>query len=96
MKHLLGLEKFGDYPRTRVLKAIKLFETGRVTKDSMAGDSLYFTVRSNENHEVIYRIRQNQFLCDCRHFALKNSHCSHILAVRLLMENAVHNQSKKS
>ena len=89
MKKLLGLEKFGDYPRTRVTKAIELYGRGAVTKDSRAGDSIYFTVRSNGTHEVIYRIRQNRFLCDCRHFAMKGSHCSHILAARLLMENAV-------
>lgn len=96
MKKIFGLEKFSDYPRSRVLKAISLYESGAVKKNTRAGESLYFSVESNETHEVIYRIRQNKFMCDCKHFALKNTHCSHILAVRLLMENAVYNQSQKS
>lgn len=89
MKKLLGLEKLGGYPRTRVIKAIELYENGKVSKQGRAGESIYFTVNSNSPHEVIYRIRQNQFLCDCRHFAMKGSQCSHILAVRLFMENSV-------
>jgi len=87
MKTLLGLEKFGDFPKSRVLKAIDLYSKGAVSRERMAGESIYFTVKSNETHEVIYRIKMNEFLCDCRHFALKGSHCSHIIAVRLMMEN---------
>ncbi len=96
MKQVVGLEKMDGYPRSRVRKAVELFKSGAVERAKRAGESLYFNVKSNQVHEVIYRIPINQFLCDCRHFALKDSHCSHILAVRLFLENVAYSQSEKS
>lgn len=65
----------------RLSKAVRLVVNGKVRLERKAGESLYFTVSSTEPHQVIYRSKTKDWLCDCKWDALKKTFCSHKLAV---------------
>jgi hypothetical protein len=46
-------------------------------------NTIYYKVPgTEEDHEVTYHKRKNSWNCDCRHFSMKGTYCSHILAAQ--------------
>lgn len=79
-----GLVERGILSRAVVDKAGKLLESGKVSLDKEAGGSVYFAVAG---HDIIYRLAQKKWMCDCEFFSVKTKYCSHILAVHLFLES---------
>lgn len=75
----------GILSRAVVDKAGRLLAEGAVTLDREAGGSVYFAV-GNHHHDIIYRLAQKKWMCDCEFFSVKTKYCSHILAVHLFLE----------
>ncbi len=67
----------------KLAKAIELLRSGRVKFIGKIGSSLYFKVFSNKEHEVIFKLRDKKWLCDCEYFSIKGKECSHIKACKL-------------
>lgn len=67
-------------------KAKGLAEGGKVQFKGLVGSSLYFTVFSNSDHEVIFRITNNRWMCDCEYYTRKNLDCSHVLACKYWLQ----------
>jgi len=67
-------------------KASSLFKQGKVSKELETEKRIHFKVLSREIHSVIFDKEKNEWECDCRFFALKQKHCSHILACSLFLK----------
>jgi len=67
-------------------KGNSLFEKGKVSKEIETGKRIHFKVLSEETHSVIFDKEKNEWVCDCRFFALKQKTCSHIFASVLFLE----------
>lgn len=74
----------GILSRAVVDKAKRLLGEGAVSLDREAGGSVYFAVGG---HDIIYRLAQKKWMCDCEFFSMKTKYCSHILAVHLFLES---------
>jgi len=69
-------------------KAKGLTEANKVTYLGLIGSSLYFSVLSNSEHQVIFRIVNNRWMCDCEWSALHTEKtCSHIIAAKQWLRN---------
>jgi hypothetical protein len=66
----------------KFVKAKKLSEEGNVEFKGLVGSSLYFRVRSNSDHQVLFRVTNSRWMCDCEWSALHKEDCSHILAAK--------------
>lgn len=74
--------------RTRI-KAIHLFEEGKVVKEVETDKRIHFKVIGDtENHSVILDKEKNKYECDCRFSTLKRKECSHIIASKFLQEKS--------
>ena len=67
-------------------KAKALADSGKVEFKGLIGSSLYFIVHSNEDHQVIFRVINHKWLCDCKYSALYEKDCSHILACKYWLQ----------
>ncbi len=76
-------------------KAKALADSGKVGFKGLIGSSLYFTVHSNEDHQVLFRIMGGKWLCDCRYSALHERDCSHILACKYWLKKNEKPSQKK-
>ncbi len=74
----------GILSKAVVEKAERLLREGAVTLDREAGGSVYFAAGG---HDIIYRLAQKKWMCDCEFFSVKTKYCSHILAVHLFLES---------
>ncbi|MBR9680780.1 MAG: hypothetical protein GOU98_03060 [Candidatus Altiarchaeota archaeon] len=63
-------------------KAKSLTEDNKVKYKGLIGSSLYFSVLSNSEHQVLFRIANHRWMCDCEWAALHKKDCSHILAAK--------------
>jgi hypothetical protein len=68
-------------------KAQKLTEDDRVKFEGLVGSSLYFQVFTDNEHQVIFRITNNRWMCDCQWSSLHKKDCSHILACKQWLKN---------
>ena len=66
----------------KFVKAKELADSGKVVFEGLVGSSLYFKVISTSEHQVIFRITTNRWLCNCEYFSIKSRDCSHILACK--------------
>ena len=78
--------KFNDVSREVKKKAYWLFRSGKVRKDMESEKRIFFSVFSRETHSVIFDKDKNEFSCDCNYFSLHFKPCSHIIAVKLFLE----------
>jgi hypothetical protein len=69
------------------IKARRLLREGKVKIDLETEVRIHLTVKSSEEHYVIYDKLRNEFICDCKWFSLKRQECSHILACKLYLKN---------
>ncbi len=64
----------------RIKKAEKI--KGEITKEE-TNSTVYFKVPgTEEEHEVIFNKRAKKWNCDCRHYVMRGTYCSHILAAQ--------------
>ncbi|MBR9689529.1 MAG: hypothetical protein GOV01_01355 [Candidatus Altiarchaeota archaeon] len=63
-------------------KAKGLEESDKVKYEGFFGSSLYFKVTTSKDHQVIFRVTNNRWMCDCEWSALHKNYCSHIMACR--------------
>jgi hypothetical protein len=68
-------------------KARRLVREGKIKIDFETDMRIHLTVKSKEEHFVIYDKVKNEFSCDCKWFALKKQECSHILACKIYLKN---------
>ncbi len=66
-------------------KGYWLYKEGKVAKDVETDKRLYFIVKGDREHSVIFDKTKNTFTCDCEYFSLKLKDCSHIYAVKLFL-----------
>jgi molybdopterin-guanine dinucleotide biosynthesis protein A len=66
---------------SRLDKAQKIAQ--EISIDLETDNTIYFKVPgTEEEHEVIFDKRKNVWKCDCKHFSMKGTYCSHILAAQ--------------
>ena|GEM_PF-477724 len=54
-----------------------------ISVEMETANSIYFKVPgTEEDHGVIFDKRKNSWKCDCKHFSMKGTYCSHILAAQ--------------
>ena len=74
-------EKLSGKIRTRIKKAEKI--RVEILKERETESTIYFKAPgSEEEHNVIYNKRTKKWNCDCRHFVMRGTFCSHILAAQ--------------
>ena len=65
----------------RIKKAEKI--KGAIVKENETNNTIYFKVPgTEETHEVVFHKRTKKWGCDCRHFVMRATYCSHILAAQ--------------
>ena len=71
-------------------KAQNLLKEGKVKKEVETDKRIHFKVQGEtETHSVIFDKESREFFCDCPYFTLKEGYCSHIEAVRILLEGSI-------
>lgn len=78
----------------KFVKAKRLTEEERVKYEGLVGSSLYFRVHSNSNHQVLFRVTNSRWMCDCEWSALHKPDCSHILAAKQWLKEREKEQEK--
>ena len=74
-------EKLSGKIKTRIRKAEKI-KTG-IERERETETTIYLKVPgSEEEHEVLFNKRAKKWNCDCQHFVMKGTYCSHILAAQ--------------
>ena len=80
--YLLAQERLKKKEFKGRLKKAELLES-RIVKEMETANTVYYKVPgTEEDHEVTYHKRKNTWKCDCRHFSMKCTYCSHILAAQ--------------
>lgn len=81
----LELDRAKEHLRQKVFKS-RLDKAERLSPDIKmleTGTTVYFKVPgADEEHEVSYNKRKNNWACDCKYYTMKASYCSHILAAQ--------------
>ena len=73
----------GKVFKTRIKKAEKIAD--RIIKERETENTIYYKVPgTEEEHEVLFYKRGKTWNCDCTHFTMKGTYCSHILAAQNL------------
>lgn len=71
----------GKVFKARIKKAEKI-KIG-IVKENETNNTIYFKVPGREDeHEVTFKKRAKKWNCDCQHFVMKGTFCSHILAAQ--------------
>ncbi len=74
-------EKLSGKIKTRIRKAEKI-RVG-ISKRGETNTTIYFEVPGSEQeHEILFNKRSKKWSCDCQHFVMKGTYCSHILAAQ--------------
>ncbi|MBR9679856.1 MAG: hypothetical protein GOU99_02295 [Candidatus Altiarchaeota archaeon] len=76
-------------------KAQKLMKSGKVVSKGLIGSSIYFTVKSNKDRHVIFRVPGQTWICDCEYYVLKGKECSHMIACKMLLKEQEKQELKK-
>jgi len=61
------------------VKAKKLLKNNKVVAELETSQRAHFKVVSNDEHSVIFS-KNKGWSCSCRHFSIKRTPCSHIIA----------------
>ena len=87
----IDFEKIKENFKEKVLKkrlSKAKFLESKIKKDIETLHTIYFKVPgSEEEHEVRLNKRNENWSCDCKHFTMKGTYCSHILAAQNLIKN---------
>ena len=75
-------------------KAKKLVQEKKVTIDIINSKRLHFTVKSNEDHTVIFDKQKIGWSCDCKHSSIKQKTCSHIIACKNYYESNIKHKAE--
>jgi hypothetical protein len=68
-------------------KGIRLFRSGRVSKDMDSEKRAHFTVEGEtEKHSVIFHKDRGVWSCACKYSSMKGRECSHIYACKLSLK----------
>lgn len=67
------------------IKAIHLFEEGKVIKEVETDKRIHFkVVGESETHSVIFDKNKREWTCDCKWSTLQKKECSHIVGAKIL------------
>lgn len=75
----------------RVEKVREMATTAQMRK---IGESYYFTIHGNRDHEVIFN-SGGKWLCDCEWSSIKGGECSHISAARMALKKVLDERTGK-
>ncbi len=71
-----------------IKKGYELFKKGRIKLLVNTNKRMHFEViGASDIHYVTYDKLSKKFTCDCQYFSLHQKECSHIIAVKLFLEN---------
>lgn len=69
------------------IKGYMLFNEGKVRKEVETDKRIHFKVQGEtETHSVIFYKEKDEFICDCKWSSLKKGICSHVYAIKLLLD----------
>ena len=71
-----------------IKKGYELFKKGKIRLTVNTNKRMHFEVAGTSDiHYVTYDKQSKKFTCDCQYFSLHQKECSHIIAVKLFLEN---------